>query len=590
MQWKPRSCLLERADHWIRPPRSTMPPQLPSELALQPKSINGPSVGRGHFGLRMTKRLPLESSRFSPAGKLDITAMLLGRVVNLTMYWVEKWFHLWRNFSEALMKATLMGITKGACSLAAAAPLEKIKRPFGEKDLGRDKSKLDDEEKLNCKVNHQGYLILSSLESWSQEDVGSLIDDGLFGECPEQFFSGAKMEKMDLEDTTALSLIHHSISFNFENDLESSSDEDMGLEDVECPGSFHQNSWEGLGVRGYFEDSCSSHEEFGDFENDPEGDSRESVESPSVSQEHRESVQHNGDFVMFEEQSMKSTSDASGDGEYLSQYGKAKENLGTPTISCGFKSPLVLSLFYSPSEEDDDDDSEDWSSEDEMEETGQSCLDGAVSENGEDNSQRHNFPESFCGSYFPSMDSLHSLCVSKSIQPGTCVPLEPKKHKEVTVSFHLRNPDSKPEEFGNPPKPSSPKDRRSATGHPPHQCCQLETKRNHELVTTETSLSPQKERQMVKKVRFSPEVTVHTLVVWDYASRAARRGPWEEMARDRCRFQRRIAEVGAILEPCLGTEHRVKTWRKIHRALDLAQQENTDDTLNGSAGREKPSV
>ncbi|XP_015274047.1 PREDICTED: protein phosphatase 1 regulatory subunit 15A [Gekko japonicus] len=573
-----------------------MPPQLPSELALEPKSINGPSVGCDQFGLRMTKRLPLESSRSPPAGNLDTTAMLLRRVANLPMCWLKKWFHLWQNFSGALMKAILMGIAKGACRLAAAAPLEKIKRPFGGKeDLGRDKSKLDDGEKLNGRVNPQGYLILSSLESWSQEAVESLFEDGHFGECSEQFFSGAKMDKMDSEDTPALCLIHHSISFDFENDSESSSDEDMGLEDAECPGGFPQDSLEGLG---YFEDSCSSHEEFGDFENDPEEDSRESVESPWLSQERMESVQHNGDFVMFEEQSVESTSDAPEDGEYLSQYGKAKENLGTPTISCGFKSPLVLSLFYSPSEEeDDDDDSEDWSSEDEMEETGQSCLDGAVSENGdrsssaaEDVSRRQDFPQSFCGSGFPNMDPFHSLCVSKPIQPSTFVPSEPKKHKEVTVSFHLRKPDSKPEEFGRPPKPSSPKDRGSAPEHPTHQSCQLETERNRDLVTTETSFSSQKGSQMVKKVRFSPEVTVRTLVVWDFASRAARRGPWEEMARDRCRFQRRIAEVGAVLEPCLGTEHRARAWRKIHRALDLVQQEDADDTLNGSAGREKPSV
>ncbi|XP_060111474.1 protein phosphatase 1 regulatory subunit 15A [Heteronotia binoei] len=570
-----------------------MPPHLSNELALQPKSLNMPSVCCDHFGLMMTKRLPLESSPSSPTGKLDNTAMLLGRVANLAMCWVKKWFHLWRNFSGALMRAIQMGIAKGACSLAAAASLEKVKRPSGDKDkLGRDKSKLDDGEKVNCKVDHQRYLILSSLESWSQEDVERLIEDGHFGECSEEFFSNAKMAKMDLEDNTAVCLIRRSISFDFEDDLESSSDEDMGLEDAEYPGSFPQNSLKGLGIRGYFEDSCSSCEEFGDFENDLEGESVESVESPSVSRERRESVEHSGDFVVFEEQSMESTSDSSECGGYLSQYGKAKENLGTPIISCGFKNPLVVSLFYSPSKEDDDDDSEDWSSEDEMEETGQSYLDGAVLENGdssaaENNSQQQDFPENFCGSSFPNMDPLHSLCVSKSIQPAIFNPPEPKKHKEITVSFHLRKPDSKPEEFCNPPKPSSPKDRRSVTGHVPHQCCQLETERNCDLVTVETSLGSQKESQVVKKVQFSPEVTIHTLVVWDYASRAARRGPWEEMARDRCRFKRRITEVGAILEPCLEREHRAKAWRKIHGALGLARPENTDNTLHSSAGQQK---
>lgn len=62
-------------------------------------------------------------------------------------------------------------------------------------------------------------------------------------------------------------------------------------------------------------------------------------------------------------------------------------------------------------------------------------------------------------------------------------------------------------------------------------------------------------------------------MVWDYASRAARRGPWEEMARDRCRFRRRIAEVGAILEPFLGMEHRAKAWKKIHEIPSVLQEE-----------------
>lgn len=40
--------------------------------------------------------------------------------------------------------------------------------------------------------------------------------------------------------------------------------------------------------------------------------------------------------------------------------------------------------------------------------------------------------------------------------------------------------------------------------------------------------------------------------VWDYASRVARKGGmWEECARDRARFQRRIEKTGQILEPML---------------------------------------
>jgi len=57
-----------------------------------------------------------------------------------------------------------------------------------------------------------------------------------------------------------------------------------------------------------------------------------------------------------------------------------------------------------------------------------------------------------------------------------------------------------------------------------------------------------------KKVSFKPAhqlVTVHHMITWDYAYRACRRGPWEQMAQDRARFKRRIEEFAPILEPCL---------------------------------------
>ncbi len=57
-----------------------------------------------------------------------------------------------------------------------------------------------------------------------------------------------------------------------------------------------------------------------------------------------------------------------------------------------------------------------------------------------------------------------------------------------------------------------------------------------------------------KQVRFKSDaelVEVHTIVAWQYAYRAARKGPWEQFARDRCHFRRRINSVSTILEPCL---------------------------------------
>lgn len=52
--------------------------------------------------------------------------------------------------------------------------------------------------------------------------------------------------------------------------------------------------------------------------------------------------------------------------------------------------------------------------------------------------------------------------------------------------------------------------------------------------------------------------TVHPLVTWGYAYRAARCGPWEEMGRDRVRFRARVDRLEPILAPIFTSEHRAK--------------------------------
>ena len=55
-----------------------------------------------------------------------------------------------------------------------------------------------------------------------------------------------------------------------------------------------------------------------------------------------------------------------------------------------------------------------------------------------------------------------------------------------------------------------------------------------------------------KKVTFDEsKPKVHYMYVWSYAYRAARKGVWEIIARDRKYFSRRIERVGEILEPSL---------------------------------------
>ncbi|XP_012221254.1 uncharacterized protein PPP1R15 [Linepithema humile] len=70
------------------------------------------------------------------------------------------------------------------------------------------------------------------------------------------------------------------------------------------------------------------------------------------------------------------------------------------------------------------------------------------------------------------------------------------------------------------------------------------------------------EELKTKKVSFDLNPVVHLMVKWGYAYRAARKGPWEQMARDNERFKGRIDSIAAVLDPILTNNHRSQVWQK----------------------------
>ncbi|NXH40363.1 PR15B phosphatase, partial [Dicaeum eximium] len=71
-----------------------------------------------------------------------------------------------------------------------------------------------------------------------------------------------------------------------------------------------------------------------------------------------------------------------------------------------------------------------------------------------------------------------------------------------------------------------------------------------------------------KKVTFLEKVTEYYI-----SSEEDRKGPWEELARDGCRFQKRIQETEEAIGYCLSREHRLRVF---HRLQEFQYSHRTD--------------
>ncbi|XP_034390199.1 protein phosphatase 1 regulatory subunit 15B [Cyclopterus lumpus] len=84
---------------------------------------------------------------------------------------------------------------------------------------------------------------------------------------------------------------------------------------------------------------------------------------------------------------------------------------------------------------------------------------------------------------------------------------------------------------------------------------------------TRRSLPEEKTSSPHKQVQFSPLVQVHVMRTWPFARQASRKGHWEEMARDRDRFRRRVLDAEQAIGRCLAEPHRERMRAHLDGAL-----------------------
>jgi len=73
-----------------------------------------------------------------------------------------------------------------------------------------------------------------------------------------------------------------------------------------------------------------------------------------------------------------------------------------------------------------------------------------------------------------------------------------------------------------------------------------------------------KEHNMAKEVTFDPRPKVCNQYVWRFAYQQARKSVWEQYARDRDRFTRRIIESEHIINPVLNRLHRERVFASLY--------------------------
>ncbi|XP_072242465.1 uncharacterized protein [Leuresthes tenuis] len=171
-------------------------------------------------------------------------------------------------------------------------------------------------------------------------------------------------------------------------------------------------------------------------------------------------------------------------------------------------------------------------------------------------------------------DPYHPLNFKACLQSSSAPALQQKEDKNVPDNQHTKIPPAKTKKQtkafrkSRAAKPALSERQLKQHSHPDKTL--VPWKRPEQSPPEEKKESKTSTTQ--KKVRFSPQVQVHVMRTWPFARQASRKGHWEEMARDRDRFRRRVSETEQAIGYCLSQSHREKIRAYLDGALKKSRR------------------
>lgn len=163
-------------------------------------------------------------------------------------------------------------------------------------------------------------------------------------------------------------------------------------------------------------------------------------------------------------------------------------------------------------------------------------------------------------------DPYHPLNFQAPLQSSPKLTLLQDNDSNILDVHHTSNSSTKAKKWAKAPqKPVLPERQTKLHSHP--ETILVPWKRSGQTPTPTSETKESKDDTTQKKVRFSPVVKVHVLRTWPFARQASRKGRWEEMARDRDRFRRRIDKLEQVIGHCFTQTHRENMRAYLDSAL-----------------------